>query len=251
MNDLTVGLLGALLATNQPLAVSNLVQQQTGVSIAIVNPNDPVEKELLQLMEADDAALAEVDRWIQTNNALAATGAGETKEALNQRIHARFGVVRTKYEDFLLRHPNSARGFLAYGTFLDDTGDEEVGKVQLENSRQLDPNNPKCSEDSAYPAAPDSEYGWEKLFSERLYLAYMRNRGIQVRIARFHNIFGPEGTWRGGREKAPAAMCRKVAETPITARSARSSGGRPAGRCAKAWKKPSRQVEKGSARPLQ
>jgi GDP-D-mannose 3',5'-epimerase len=79
---------------------------------------------------------------------------------------------------------------------------------------QLDPDNPKCSEDSAYPAAPDSEYGWEKLFSERLYLAYMRNYGIQVRIARFHNIFGPEGTWDGGREKAPAALCRKVAQTP-------------------------------------
>jgi nucleoside-diphosphate-sugar epimerase len=80
---------------------------------------------------------------------------------------------------------------------------------------QLDPANPKCSEESAYPAAPDSEYGWEKLFSERLYLAYMRNCGIQVRIARFHNVFGPEGTWRGGREKAPAALCRKVAEAPI------------------------------------
>ena len=79
---------------------------------------------------------------------------------------------------------------------------------------QLDPNNPKCSEESAYPAAPDSEYGWEKLFSERLYLAYMRNCDIDVRIARFHNIFGPEGSWIGGREKAPAAICRKVAETP-------------------------------------
>lgn len=79
---------------------------------------------------------------------------------------------------------------------------------------QLDPDNPKCSEDSAYPAAPDSDYGWEKLFSERLYLAYMRNYGVQVRIARFHNIFGPEGTWDGGREKAPAALCRKVAQTP-------------------------------------
>jgi GDP-D-mannose 3',5'-epimerase len=77
---------------------------------------------------------------------------------------------------------------------------------------QMDPDNPKCSEASAYPAAPDSEYGWEKLFSERLYMAYMRNRGVQVRVARFHNIFGPEGTWRGGREKAPAALCRKVAE---------------------------------------
>ena len=76
---------------------------------------------------------------------------------------------------------------------------------------QLDPDNPDCSEDSAYPANPDSEYGWEKLFSERLYLAYNRNHGIPVRIARYHNIFGPEGTWQGGREKAPAAICRKVA----------------------------------------
>ena len=77
---------------------------------------------------------------------------------------------------------------------------------------QLDPANPRCSEDSAYPAAPDSEYGWEKLFSERLYLAYGRNCGATVRIARFHNIFGVEGTWNGGKEKAPAALCRKIAE---------------------------------------
>lgn len=79
---------------------------------------------------------------------------------------------------------------------------------------QLDPDNPLCTEDSAYPANPDSEYGWEKLFSERLYLAYARNHGMQVRVARYHNIFGPEGTWDGGREKAPAAFCRKVAMTP-------------------------------------
>lgn len=79
---------------------------------------------------------------------------------------------------------------------------------------QMDPENPKCSEDSAYPAAPDSEYGWEKLFSERLFLAFKRNHNMDVRIARFHNIFGPEGSWNDGREKAPAAMCRKVAETP-------------------------------------
>lgn len=77
---------------------------------------------------------------------------------------------------------------------------------------QLDPNNPNCAEASAYPANPDSEYGWEKLFSERLYLSYMRNYGLNVRIARFHNIFGPEGAWTGGRDKAPAAICRKVAE---------------------------------------
>lgn len=77
---------------------------------------------------------------------------------------------------------------------------------------QLDPNAPVTREDSAYPANPDSEYGWEKLFSERLYLSYMRNHGMEVRIARYHNIFGPEGTWKGGREKSPAAFCRKVAE---------------------------------------
>ncbi|HJL79212.1 MAG TPA: NAD-dependent epimerase/dehydratase family protein [Candidatus Marinimicrobia bacterium] len=79
---------------------------------------------------------------------------------------------------------------------------------------QMDPDNPNCKEDSAYPAEPDSEYGWEKLFSERFFLAANRNYGLDVRIARFHNIFGPEGSWDDGREKAPAAFCRKVAETP-------------------------------------
>lgn len=79
---------------------------------------------------------------------------------------------------------------------------------------QTDPNNPNCRESSAYPANPDSEYGWEKLFSERLYFSYNRNHGIPVRVARYHNIFGPEGTWDGGREKAPAAICRKVAYLP-------------------------------------
>jgi GDP-D-mannose 3', 5'-epimerase len=77
---------------------------------------------------------------------------------------------------------------------------------------QTDPDNPDCEESSAYPAKPDSEYGWEKLFSERLYLAFNRNYNLNVRIARFHNIFGPQGTWKGGREKAPAAMLRKAAE---------------------------------------
>ncbi|HEY0421331.1 MAG TPA: NAD-dependent epimerase/dehydratase family protein, partial [Acetobacteraceae bacterium] len=79
---------------------------------------------------------------------------------------------------------------------------------------QEDPDNPNCAEASAYPAAPDSEYGWEKLFSERLYLAYGRNHGMDVHVARYHNIFGPLGTWRGGREKAPAALCRKIAQAP-------------------------------------
>lgn len=96
---------------------------------------------------------------------------------------------------------------------------KKVGKVFYSSSacmypehNQLDPSNPNCEESSAYPANPDSEYGWEKLFSERVFLAYHRNYGLNVRIARFHNIFGPQGTWKGGREKSPAAMCRKVAE---------------------------------------
>lgn len=93
-----------------------------------------------------------------------------------------------------------------------------VGRVFYSSSaciypihNQSDPNNPKCAENSAYPAAPDSEYGWEKLFGERLYLAFRRNHGLQTFIARYHNIFGPEGPWHGGKEKAPAAICRKVA----------------------------------------
>ena len=97
--------------------------------------------------------------------------------------------------------------------------EKKAGKVFYSSSacmypeyNQMDPGNPKLSEDSAYPAAPDSEYGWEKIFGERLLLAMHKNYGMQVRIARFHNIFGQEGTWRGGREKAPAAMCRKIAE---------------------------------------
>lgn len=79
---------------------------------------------------------------------------------------------------------------------------------------QMDPDNPNCAEDSVYPAEPDSEYGWEKLFSERLYLVFHKNHGVEVRIARYHNIFGPEGAWCDGREKVPAALCRKVAQAP-------------------------------------
>ena len=96
----------------------------------------------------------------------------------------------------------------------------KVGKIFYSSSaciypeyNQLDPDNPNCTEGSAYPANPDSEYGWEKLFSERLYLSYMRNHGLNIKIARFHNIYGPEGVWKDGKEKAPAALCRKVAET--------------------------------------
>lgn len=124
------------------------------------------------------------------------------------------GYVFTGAHDAAIMH-NSAQVNL---NVLEALRERPVGRVFYASSaciypeyNQLDPDNPRCSEDSAYPAAPDSEYGWEKLFSERLYLAYARNHGTTVRIARYHNIFGPEGSWDDGREKAPAALCRKVA----------------------------------------
>ncbi len=127
------------------------------------------------------------------------------------------GFIFTGDNDAAIMH-NSATINL---NVLEAVREKDVKKIFYSSSaciyperNQLDPDNPNCAEDSAYPADPDSEYGWEKLFSERLYMAYARNCGLQVRIARFHNIFGPQGTWTGGREKAPAAMCRKVAETP-------------------------------------
>ena len=127
------------------------------------------------------------------------------------------GFVFTGDNDAEIMHNSS----LINLNVLDESYKRNVKKIFYSSSacmypeyNQMDPDNPKCSEDSAYPANPDSEYGWEKLFSERLFLAYARNKGMNVRIARFHNIFGPEGSWRDGREKAPAAFCRKIAETP-------------------------------------
>ena len=125
------------------------------------------------------------------------------------------GYIFTGDHDAAVMH-NSATINL---NMVDLAAKYDVGKIFYSSSacmypeyNQEDPDNPKCSEDSAYPAAPDSEYGWEKLFSERLYLAYQRNVELEVKIARFHNIFGPQGSWVGGREKAPAALCRKAAE---------------------------------------
>jgi tetratricopeptide (TPR) repeat protein len=142
VNNLTIGLLGALLATNQPQAASNLIQQNTGVSVAVANTNDPAEQELDKLMADDDAAQAEVDKWIRDNNAFAANGAGESKEDLNKRILARFDSVRKGYEDFLRRYPNNAPGHLAYGSFLNDIGDEDAAMLQNESAAQLDPKDP-------------------------------------------------------------------------------------------------------------
>ena len=125
------------------------------------------------------------------------------------------GYIFTGDNDANIMHNSS----LINLNVLQNAQESKAGKIFYSSSaciypayNQLDPKNPKLFEESAYPAAPDSEYGWEKIFSERLYLAYHKNFGLKVRIARFHNIFGPEGTWTGGREKAPAAMCRKVAQ---------------------------------------
>ena len=142
MNELLLGLVGALIATNQPRAVSNLIQQNAGVSVTMVNPNDPAERELTQLMAEDEAALVEVDKWIRDNNAFVAQGAGEPREALNRRILARFEPVRKDYEDFLRRYPDFARGHLAYGSFLNDIGEEDAAVAQYGKAAQLDPKNP-------------------------------------------------------------------------------------------------------------
>ncbi|HUB87230.1 MAG TPA: hypothetical protein VMB22_05015 [Verrucomicrobiae bacterium] len=142
MSNLTIGVLGALLATNQPQAVSNLVQQDTGVSVSIPNPDDPEQMALQKVMADDDAALAEVDSWIRENDAFAAQGGGEPREELNQRIKTQLDSIRKEYEDFLQRYPNDARGHLAYGSFLNEIGDEDTAAAQIEIAARLDPKNP-------------------------------------------------------------------------------------------------------------
>jgi tetratricopeptide (TPR) repeat protein len=131
------------LTTNSAVvALSNQVQEATGIALPVVDTNDPVEKALHQVMLDDDAAMDEVSRWINDNNAFAKNGAGESKQELNKRIRARLDVVRKEYADFLFKNTNSARGYLAYGTFLNDIGEEDAGAVQYEKSKQIDPKNP-------------------------------------------------------------------------------------------------------------
>jgi tetratricopeptide (TPR) repeat protein len=142
VNKFLIGLLVTLLVTNQALASSNVVQQGTGLPISITNSNETAATELEQLMAKDDAAQAEVTKWIQDNNAFAAQGAGESKDELNRRIMARLSGVRAGYEDFLRRYPNSAGGHLAYGSFLNDIGEEEAAGSQYGKAAQLDPKNP-------------------------------------------------------------------------------------------------------------
>ena len=139
-----------MLATNSPVvAISNEVQSATGISLPVVDPKDPVEQALHQLMVEDDAATDDVDKMIRENDAFAAQGAGVPKAELNRRILARFDVVRKGYQDFLGKHPDSARGHLAYGTFLNDLGEEEGAAAEYEKSRQLDPTNPAVWNDLA------------------------------------------------------------------------------------------------------
>ena len=134
--------MGALLATNQSVAVSNLVRQTTGVSVAVADPKDPVEQEYLKILEDDDAAQADADKWIKENQAFKAKGAGLSEATLSLKIEQRFEALRKRYEDFLMRHPKHTRARLAYGSFLSDTGKETEARDQWEKARELDPENP-------------------------------------------------------------------------------------------------------------
>ena len=141
--SLLTHLLSVFVATNPPaLAVSNEIQQSTGISVTVPDTTDPVKQELDKLMMEDDTAQAEVDKWIRDNSDFYKQGAGEPNADLNKRIRERFASVRKGYEDFLQRHPDYAPGYLAYGSFLNDIGEEYEASQQYEKSRQLDPKNP-------------------------------------------------------------------------------------------------------------
>ena len=142
MSDLLVGALSALLATNQPAALSNLVKTVTGVSVHVPDKSDPVEAEYQKLLEEDDLAQAEVDEWIKENNAFAAKGAGVDAPTLNARIEKRFAPIRKGYEDFIAKHQQHAGALLAYGSFLNDIGEEDKAHDYWDRARLADPKNP-------------------------------------------------------------------------------------------------------------
>ncbi len=142
MSNLLLGLLGALLATNQPAAVSNLVLRAAGVSVSVPDPNDPLEKEFQKVMDQDDAAQTEIDRWIRENEEFAAKDAGMPAAQLKRRIQLRLEPVRKAYEDFIELHPQYVRARVAYASFLGDTKDEESAEEQLEKALALDTNSP-------------------------------------------------------------------------------------------------------------
>ncbi|HXE41753.1 MAG TPA: hypothetical protein VN516_01920, partial [Candidatus Baltobacteraceae bacterium] len=138
MNRFVAGIICALAAAHYLRAATNSV----GTNVASVAVTNSADTELEQIMEADDAALDEVDKWIRDNQTFAAKGAGESKEDLNKRIRAKLETIRKGYQDFLKRNPDSARGHLAYGTFINDIGDEELALAEFETARKLDPTNP-------------------------------------------------------------------------------------------------------------
>ncbi len=142
MSNLLIGLLGALVSTNQPAALSNLLAQTTGVSVTVPDLSEPMEKEFRKLMADDDAAQAEVDQWIRDNQQFAAKGAGEPGPQLNRRIRERFEPVRKAYEDFLKRHPDHARAHVAYGSFLGDLHDEDGAQQHWEQALTLNSRDP-------------------------------------------------------------------------------------------------------------
>jgi tetratricopeptide (TPR) repeat protein len=142
VSSLLVGLIGALVATNQPAALSNLVLQTTGLTVTAPRPNNPADKELDKLMADDDAALAEIDNWITENQRFRAQGAGIPDNELNARIRKRLDQVRHAYDDFIKRHPDNAPGRIAYASFLDHIGEEDAEVNVLEEARKLDPKNP-------------------------------------------------------------------------------------------------------------
>jgi tetratricopeptide (TPR) repeat protein len=142
VNDLLIGLLSALVATNPPAAVSNLVQKKTGLSVVIADANDPIERAYRKLMADDDAAQAEVDEWIKERNRFGDTQTDVGKAALNLRIRHRFEPIIKGYEDFLAVHPNHANARIAYGSFLNDIGEEAAAETQWNKAREIDPKNP-------------------------------------------------------------------------------------------------------------
>lgn len=142
VSNLLIGVLGALVASNQPAALSNLVTQTTGISVTAINTNDPVEQELSKIEDDDDAAMEQVDGWIRENQEFAAKGAGIPNDELNRRIRERFDICKKAYEDFLKRHPQHARARIAYASFLNDLGEEDAGYDQLLKARDIDPTIP-------------------------------------------------------------------------------------------------------------
>lgn len=142
MSNLVIAAIGALLTTNQPVALSNLVHSETGLAISVTSTNDPVDQEFKKLMEEDDAAQAEADKWIRDNAEFAAKGAGTSAPELNKKIRERFAPVRNGYEKFIEQHTNHVGAMVAYASFLNDIGDEEGQRNYLERALELEQTDP-------------------------------------------------------------------------------------------------------------